>query len=149
MNLSHLIVLPRLAAGADVAFLTLRVSVGSFLVWGVWDNITSAEHMRTFVAFLRQFGFPAPELLAPFDVWVQFAVGIAFILGLATRWAGLVCAVNFAVAIAMVDHLQGWRGSFGSMCLIAIGLVLATHGPGKWSLDRLLWSGPREDERHA
>jgi putative oxidoreductase len=138
MNLPRLVTLPQLAAGTDLAFLALRASVGAFLVWGVWDNITSAEHMANFVKFLRQFGFPAPEFLAPFDVWVQFAIGVAFILGLATRWAGLLCAVNFIVAIVMVDHFQGWRGSFGSMCLIAIGLVLATQGPGKFAVDRVL-----------
>ena len=138
MNLPRLIVLPGLAAGTDLAFLALRASIGAFLVWGVWDNITSAEHMETFVKFLRQFGFPAPEFLAPFDVWVQFAIGVAFVLGLATRWAGLLCAVNFVVAIVMVDHMQGWRGSFGSMCLVVIGLVLATHGPGRFAVDRML-----------
>jgi putative oxidoreductase len=138
MNLPRLIVLPQLSAGADAAFLALRVSVGAFLVWGVWDNITSAEHMATFVKFLRQFGFPIPEVMAPFDVWLQFAIGVAFILGLATRWAGLLCALNFVIAIAMVDHFQGWRGSFGSMCLVAIGLVLATHGPGRFAVDRVL-----------
>jgi putative oxidoreductase len=133
---ARLITLAPLAAGTDVAFLALRIGVGAFLVFGVWDNITSAEHMATFVGFLRQHGFPAPEVLAPFDVWVQFAIGVLFILGLGTRWAGLVCAVNFIVAIVMVDHHAGWRGSFGSMCLVAIGLVLATHGPGRLALDR-------------
>lgn len=136
--MNRLITLPHLAAGTDLAFLALRLGVGAFLVWGVWDNITSAEHMATFVAFLRQFGFPMPELLAPFDVWLQLAIGVLFILGLATRWAGLACALNFVVAIVMVDHLQGWRGSFGSQCLVLIGLVLATHGPGRFSTDRVL-----------
>ena len=138
MNLSRVVTLGPLAAGSDLAFLAMRVAVGSFLVWGVWDNIASAEHMAAFVGFLRQHGFPWPEFVAPFDVWLQFAIGVAFILGLATRWAGLLCAANFVVAIAMVDHLQGWRGSFGSMCLVAIGLVLATHGPGRYAADRLL-----------
>lgn len=140
MNLVRLITLPPLAAGSDLAFVGLRVSVGAFLIWGVSDNITSAEHMAAFVKFLAAHGFPAPELLAPFDVWVQFGIGVAFILGLATRWAGLLCAVNFAIAIAMVDHLQGWRGSFGSMCLVAIGLVLASHGPGRCAVDTALAS---------
>ena len=136
--MNRLITLPQLAAGSDLAFLALRIAVGSFLVWGVWDNIASAEHMVTFVKFLRQFGFPAPELLAPLDVWVQFGIGVSFVLGLATRWAGLLCAVNFVIAIVMVDYVQGWRGSFGSMCLVMIGLVLATHGPGRYALDARL-----------
>ena len=136
--MNRLITLPHLAAGTDLAFLALRLGVGAFLVWGVWDNITSAEHMATFVKFLDQFGFPMPELLAPFDVWLQLGIGVLFILGLATRWAGLACALNFVVAIVMVDHLQGWRGSFGSQCLVLIGLVLAAHGPGRFSVDRVL-----------
>lgn len=136
--MNRLITLPQLAVATDLAFLALRLSVGAFLVWGVWDNITSAQHMATFVAFLTRFGFPLPSLLGPFDVWLQFGIGVAFVLGLATRWAGLLCAANFIVAIVMVDHLQGWRGAFGSMCLVMIGLVLATHGPGRLSLDRLL-----------
>jgi putative oxidoreductase len=138
MSLSRAITLAPLAAGTDLAFLALRAATGAFLIWGVWDNISSAEHMATFVGFLRQHGFPAPELLAPFDVWLQFVIGVLFILGLATRWAGLACALNFIIAIVMVDHLQGWRGSFGSQCLVVIGLVLATHGPGRFSLDRRL-----------
>ena len=138
MSLSRVITLAPLAAGTDLAFLALRLATGAFLIWGVWDNISSAEHMAKFVGFLGQHGFPAPGLLAPFDVWLQFAIGVLFVLGLGTRWAGLACALNFVIAIAMVDHLQGWRGSFGSQCLIVIGLVLATHGPGRLSLDSRL-----------
>ncbi|MCR5878873.1 DoxX family protein [Phenylobacterium sp. J367] len=139
MTPRDLITLSPLARGADAALTALRVGIGAFLVFGVWDNITSAEHMREFAAFLGQFGFPWPNVLAPFDVGVQFAIGMAFVLGLMTRWAGLLCAVNFVVAIVMVDHHQGWRGSFGSMCLVLIGLYLATRGPGPWSLDALLF----------
>ena len=134
-----LLTLSPLERGADAALLALRAGVGSFLVFGVWDNVTSAEHMAEFVGFLARFGFPYPHLLAPFDVWVQFAIGLAFVLGLMTRWAGLLCAVNFMVAIAMVDHHAGWRGSFGSMCLVLIGLYLAAHGAGRFSLDAVIF----------
>ncbi|WP_369062020.1 DoxX family protein [Caulobacter sp. 73W] len=85
----------------DAALLAMRLGVGSFLIWGVWDNITSAEHMRTFETFLAKYGFVAPHLMAPLSVWVQFACGLAFILGAFTRWAGLLCAANFVVAIVM------------------------------------------------
>lgn len=139
MNISGLVRLDGLARGADAALLALRVGVGGFLVWGVWDNITSAEHMQKFVAFLKQFGFPYPELLAPFDVGVQFLCGVAFVLGALTRWAGLLCAANFVVAIAMVDHHAGLRASFPSLALVLVGLLLATHGPGRFAVDGLVW----------
>jgi putative oxidoreductase len=112
----------------DFALLLLRVFVGLFLIWGVWDNITDAARMREFVEFLRKFRFPSPELLAPLSVYVQFLVGLAFIAGLFTRWAGILCAINFVVAIVMVDR-------FG---LVLIGLYLATYGAGRFSLDAAL-----------
>ncbi len=126
---------------SDPALLLLRLMVGAFLVWGVWDNISSPAHMAEFVAFLRKFGFPAPELLAPLSVYAQFSVGLAFILGLFTRWAGVICAINFVVAIAMVDRFGGIRGSFASACLVLIGLYLATYGAGRFGFDRLFERG--------
>src|SRR3546814_2347820 len=66
--------------------------------------------MREFVEFLTQFGFPAPELMAPLCVWAQFLCGIAFILDL-TRWAGLVATFVFIIAVWMVhwpEPFPGW-----------------------------------------
>lgn len=133
-----LVYLSGAARFAEHALLFMRLMVGSFLVWGVWDNISSAERMHEFVAFLTKFNFPAPEIMAPLSVWVQFFVGLCFIGGLFTRWAAILCTLNFIVAIAMVDRFGGIRGSFSSACLIAIGLYLATHGPGRFSIDALL-----------
>lgn len=120
----------------DAVLLAMRVVVGAFLIWGVWDNISSAEHMQVFVGFLAKFGFPAPRVMAPLSVWVQFTCGLAFVLGAFTRWAGLLCALNFVVAIVMVDRTLGVRASFPSACLVLIGLYLASHGPGRFALDQ-------------
>jgi putative oxidoreductase len=123
---------------SDFALLLLRVFVGLFLIWGVWDNITEPARMQEFVEFLRKHQFPSPALLAPVSVYVQAAVGVAFVLGLFTRWAGVLCLVNFVVAIVMVDRFGGMRGIFPSGCLVLIGFYLATHGAGRFSLDSAL-----------
>jgi putative oxidoreductase len=122
----------------DPALLLLRVFVGFFLIWGVWDNITSSERMHEFAEFLAKHGFPSPAILAPVSVYLQLAIGVGFVLGLFTRWAGIFCAITFVVAIAMVDRHGGMRGIFPSGCLVAIGLYLATHGAGRISLDAVL-----------
>ena len=122
----------------DAALLLMRVVVGAFLVWGVADNVVSAERMREFETFLAGFGFPAPALMAPLSVWAQLGVGVAFVLGLLTRWAGVICAVNFVVAIVMVDVHGGIRGAFPSACLVVIGLYLAANGAGRFGLDHWL-----------
>ena len=123
---------------SDFALLLLRVFVGVFLIWSVWDNVTDSARMREFSVFLAQHKFWAPDILAPLCAYLQLAIGIGFLLGAFTRWAGLLCVVVFAVAIAMVDRHGGMRGIFPSGCLVVIGLYLATYGAGRFSVDAAL-----------
>ncbi|HEY6123936.1 MAG TPA: DoxX family protein [Steroidobacteraceae bacterium] len=120
---------------SDFTLLLMRLFVGLFLIWGVWDNITDSARMQEFVAFLTKHDFAAPKILAPVSVYLQFAIGLGFVLGLFTRWAGIACVVVFVVAIVMVDRFGGMRGIFPSGCLVAIGLYLATYGAGRFSVD--------------
>jgi len=139
----QLVVQPGWASRGGVALLAARVAIGAFLVWGVWDNITSPARMAEFAQFLNFHGFPMPRVAAQLSAWAQFACGAAFILGLGTRWAGLLCAIHFAVALAMVDAKLGIRGAFPSTCLILLGMVFATLGAGRYSLDSAIVRGTR------
>ena len=130
--------LPQLASGADLALLAARLVVGAFLILGVWDNIASAERMAEFETFLRVKGFAMPAQMAPLSVWAQFLVGIAFIAGFAIRWAGLICAFNFVVALVMVDAPLGIRPAFPAAALVLFGLIFATIGAGRISIDAFL-----------
>lgn len=132
-----------LTKGADAALAGLRLYLGGFLIWGVWDNIVSAERMAEFQGFLAALNCPAPALAAPLSVWVQFLVGVLLIPGLLTRWAGLLLAANFMVAVLLIAPSQGVfpdvaRELFGPMMCALAGLVLATRGGGGWSLDAWL-----------
>lgn len=131
----------------DLSLLSFRLLVGAFLVYGVADNVLSAERMTEFAAFLGRFGFPAPDLMAPLSAYAQLFCGVAFVLGLCTRWAGLVCAINFVVAVVMVDRLQGVRASFPAASLVLFGLYMATHGPGRFALDALVLGRERRLRR--
>ena len=135
---------------SNAVLLALRLYLGGFLIWGVWDNIVSPERMAEFVQFLTVIGSPAPELAAPVSVWAQFLVGVLLVPGFLTRWAGLLLGVNFLVAVALIGTSQGvfadvTRELFGPMMCVLAGLVLATQGPGGMSLDARLTgrgSGP-------
>lgn len=135
MSWAHPSVLSRLE---PYCWLLLRVVVGAFLIWGVLDNLLSAERTKEFELFLTRFGFWQPQWMAPLSVWAQCLVGVGFVLGLLTRWAGLLCAFNFTVALVMVDAAGGIRAAFPSTCLVLIGLLLASHGAGRWSVDQWL-----------
>jgi putative oxidoreductase len=123
---------------SDFALLLMRLFVGLFLILNVWDNITETARMQEFVAFLGTHGFPSPKILAPVSVYLQFLIGLGFVLGLFTRWAGIFCVLNFVIAIVMVDRFTGMRGTFPSGCLVVIGLFLATYGAGAFSVDAAL-----------
>ena len=123
---------------SDFALLLLRLFVGLFLILNVWDNITDGARMQEFAAFLGKHGFTSPKILAPVSVYLQFAMGLGFVLGLFTRWAGIFCVIHFVIAIVMVDRFGGMRETFPSGCLVFIGLYLATHGAGRLSVDAAL-----------
>ena len=138
-----LIAPPGLSRLADATLLLLRLYLGGFLIWGVWDNIVSPERMAEFAGFLTAIGSPMPDLAAPVSVWAQFLVGVLLIPGFLTRWAGLLLALNFLVAVALIGTTQGLfadvtRELFGPMMCVLAGLTVATHGPGRYSLDARL-----------
>lgn len=133
-----LLLLSPLARLSDIGLLLLRVVTGSFLIYQSHDNVVSADRMRVFVDFCRQAGIPWPELTAPLSVWWQFIAGIGFVIGLLTRWFGLVTAFNFAIACWFVHWQQDFAGWWPALILLVLGVYFATRGAGGLSLDARL-----------
>ncbi len=127
--------LPGNARFADFGLLLLRLATGAFLIFQSHDNVLSATRMDEFAGFLAQFNFVYPELMAPLSVYAQFAAGIAFILGLFTRWFGLITAFNFLVAVWMVHWSDPVPGIWPAAILIFLGLYFGLRGSGRYGLD--------------
>ena len=140
---SRLLFLPGNARFADLGLLLLRCATGAFLVYQSHDNVFSAARMDEFVKFLTHFKFVMPELMAPLSVYAQFAAGIAFILGLFTRWAGLITAFNFTVAVWMVHWSDPVPGIWPAAILIFLGLYFGLRGSGRYGLDAMFESRAR------
>jgi putative oxidoreductase len=94
--------------------------------------------MDEFVKFLQANQFAAPEIMAPLSVYTQFFCGLALVLGLLTRWAGLILAINFVVAVLLVHWSQDFRGWWPAIVLVGIGLQFALTGAGGVSLDAVI-----------
>lgn len=119
----------------DAALLAVRLYLGGFLIWSVWDNIVSADRMAEFAAFLGGLNCPWPDVAAPVSVWVQFACGLLLLPGLWTRWVGLLIGLNFAVAVVLIGGAGGdARAIYEPAITGLVGLLLATGGPGRFAL---------------
>ena len=143
MTLKNFLFLPGNAAHADLGLLLLRCATGGFLIFQSHDNVLSPARMVEFEKFLTQFGFIYPELMAPLSVYAQFIAGACFILGLFTRWAGLITAFNFCVAVYMVHWNDPVPGIWPAAILIFLGLYFGLRGSGRYGLDALFERRPR------
>jgi len=85
-------------------------------------------------------GIPLAHPAAIVVTLVEFAGGIALILGIGTRYAALLLAINMAVAIGKVHLSHGLFASKGGyefpLTLLAACLALALAGPGSPALSR-------------
>jgi putative oxidoreductase len=96
---------------------------------------------EAFANALRSMGVPEPELAAVASGLAEFGGGLALLLGVATRPAGLAAAINMAVASYKVHGKQGLasQGGYEFSALLGLcALALALTGPGDISIDHLL-----------
>jgi putative oxidoreductase len=88
-----------------------------------------------------QMGVPFPGVTGPMVALVEFFGGIALLVGLLTRLAGLGLALTMAGAIVLV-HLKGGffspNGFEFPLALAAASLAVALTGAGGFSLDGAL-----------
>ncbi|HEY1262829.1 MAG TPA: DoxX family protein [Terriglobales bacterium] len=119
----------------------LRIVVGIvFLVHGGQKLFQLGLHGVT--GFFQMIHIPLPAVAAAVVTFVEFLGGVALILGLATRWAAILIALDMAGAIFFVHGSKGFflqSGGFEyAMTLLAANVALALAGPGAAALDNLI-----------
>ena len=122
----------------DLALFALRAVTGLFLLYQSHDNVLSSARMDEFEAFMAQFGFWRPEILAPFAIFWQVAAGIGFLLGIFVRPLGIITAIQFTVAVWMVHWTQDFAGWWPAAILVFLGLYFAVRGAGRYGLDTVI-----------
>ena len=123
----------------DSGLLILRLSVclSLFLKHGT-EKLFGFSHMSAH--------FPSLLHLGIFGlVFATLGDGVCtlfIVLGLATRWASLICFVNIFAAWALVHHFLffGRGADHGELIVLYLAAFLAIFiaGPGRYSLDALL-----------
>jgi putative oxidoreductase len=87
-----------------------------------------------------------PAFFAPIVAGVEFVGGIALVLGILTRWAAPLLAIDMTCAILIVHLKNGFfnpKGFEFPLSLLAACLALAISGPGAAALDHLIFGRNR------
>jgi len=87
-------------------------------------------------------GIPFPELAAVVVTFVELIGGVALLMGLATRYAALLIAIEMGVAIWRVHWSAGFFAPQGVELPLALGgaaLALVFTGAGDFSMDDILF----------
>jgi putative oxidoreductase len=126
------------------AFL-LRLVLGAAMIYHGYNKVIPAggfhggnafaaiEHHSRYVASLG-----LPYWLGIVSALTEFVGGILVLLGLFTRFAAFLIAMNMLVAVVMVNRHHGYGGSEYSLALLVIALMLFFYGAGVCALDRRL-----------
>ncbi|HKG18023.1 MAG TPA: DoxX family membrane protein [Solirubrobacteraceae bacterium] len=128
---------------AGIAPLGLRLVLGVVMVIHGYGKVVTGP--ARFGLGLGALGVPAPELMGYVVTVVEVAGGILLLVGLLSRVAALVLAIEmvFTIALVKVDVglISAPRGAPGAefdLALLAGFLAIVLAGPGKFSLDRLI-----------
>lgn len=121
----------------DVALAALRVAIGSIFaahgaqklfVYGI-EGVSGA---------FGGMGIPMPGITGPLTGVVELAAGLALVVGLMTRLAGLGLAAIMLGAISFVHIKAGFWAPNGvefPLALLAGAATIALSGAGRYSLD--------------
>lgn len=134
--------------------LVLRVIVGFLIAAHGFQKLTTVGPAGFGRMTLDSLGVPAPVFFGYVVTFAELVGGVLLILGLLTRLAALVLAIDLVVAIILVKLDVGLIGDMAAgaeldLAYIAAFVALLLMGPGKASLDRLIGldSGRRSTAR--
>ena len=130
----------KLAGLNDLANLLLRLMLGAILIRAGAFKFFEAGLSKITDNF-RGYGIiPLPEVAAPLIAALELGGGVLLVLGLFTRYIGVLYTLEFIVA-AWVKYAiipppnGGYLIARLDMLIIVVAFLLATQGAGKFSLD--------------
>jgi putative oxidoreductase len=135
--LKRLLLLTAIPRKVDCGLLALRLTaaIPLFLKHGT-EKLFRFQHMLGFFPDPLHLG-PLPSLL--FATLSDGICSVLIMIGLATRWAALICFINIFVALAFVHHFEvfGPRGDHGEAMLLYLAAMatLFLSGAGRYSVD--------------
>jgi len=113
--------------------------VAGLIIFKYGLEIFSTDKMKGYIDWLTDLNFPAPEVMAYTGKICELVGGLLMALGLFTRLA----AIPLLVTMSVIGFILGepeFLAADGSILLLLIFLHFLLVGPGKLSLDHILFT---------
>jgi putative oxidoreductase len=132
------------ASITDILLLAGRVLLGWLFLASAWGKFSN---MAGFTGYLTNLKVPGAEFWAWVAAPVEFLIGITLILGIATRYAALVCVIFLIVATALAHRyweyppaqvMAQYNNFLKNLALLGGALLVFVTGAGRLSIDRML-----------
>ena len=117
----------------DKALLIIRLVAGIIFLMHGWGKLTGNPSIEMFTGMVGGLGFPMPIFFAWVVALTETLGGIALILGVFVRPAGVLLSIVMLVALGMVKKFSFPVGDI-DFALLGIAVALTMSGPGHFSL---------------
>ncbi len=121
----------------------VRLATGIILLVAGWAKFMVGT--EAIAASFAKMAIPLPGVSGPFIMLLEIVGGALLILGIATRWVGLLFTIEFIVAAFYVKLPVGFAGARLDLMLLAGSILLFLAGPGRLAIDEV-WL--EKDQRH-
>ena len=132
--------LSRTDSRVDLGIALLRVLLGILFIAHGGQKIFSFG-LGTVTSGFSQMGIPMASITAPLVAIVELVGGIALVLGLFTKIAAILLAIDMIGAILLVHLRNGFflpNGYEFALTLLVASVAMLLTGPGAYSLDHVL-----------
>jgi uncharacterized membrane protein YphA (DoxX/SURF4 family) len=121
----------------------IRVITGLFMAWHGWE-VFDGNKMQEYTKWLTDLSFPSPSFMAYAGKVSELLSGVLLVLGLLTRLAVIPLAVTMTLICFGMGHGRIFTEDQHPFLFVLLAGVFFFAGPGKWSLDRLLFGNQRK-----
>lgn len=126
----------------DTGLLLLRIALGIVFTMHGWQKLTGFG-VQGVTGMVGSLGIPLPTINAIALIATELVGGAALLVGAFSRIAGLSTAFAMLVATSLVHWPNGFflPGGFEFTLTLALAsLAVVFAGPGRYSLDAVLWA---------
>lgn len=122
----------------DSGLAFIRIIVGAFMIYHGWE-VFDEEKMKPYFDWDAFKGFSSPVAIVYFGKITELIAGIFLTIGLFTRLSSLVLIFTMLYISLFVGHGKVWYEDQHPFLFVLLGLVFFFTGPGKLSVDELIF----------